>query len=65
MLEFKTLQGAAQESCKTHRRDVEPTGKDPSVKKIGKDSYHTEAEAKADLRRLCEEQKLPPKPPRK
>ena len=29
--------------------DVQPTGKDPTVTKVGKDSYQTEAEANADL----------------
>jgi hypothetical protein len=39
--------------------DIQPTGKDPSVTKVGKDSYKTEAEANADLKRLCEEPKVP------
>jgi hypothetical protein len=44
--------------------DIRPTGKDPSVTKVGKDSYRTEAEANADLKRLCEEPKAPTKPNR-
>ena len=39
-------------------------GKDPTVTKVGRDSYQTEAEAKADLKRLCEEPKVPTKPNR-
>ena len=39
--------------------DIQPTGKDPTVTKVGKDSYQTEAEANADLKRLCEEPKAP------
>jgi hypothetical protein len=42
--------------------DVEPTGRDQSVTKIGKASYSTEAEAMADLKRLCVEPKQAPKP---
>jgi len=42
--------------------DIQPTGKDPTVTKVGKDSYQTEAEANADLKRLCEEPKVPTKP---
>jgi hypothetical protein len=41
--------------------DIQPTGKDPTVKKVGKDFYHTEAEANADVKRLCEEPKVPTK----
>ena len=44
--------------------DVQPTGKDPTVTKVGRDSYQTEAEANADLKRLCEEPKVPSKPNR-
>jgi hypothetical protein len=44
--------------------DIQPTGKDPTVTKVGKDSYQTEAEANADLKRLCEEPKVPSKPSR-
>jgi hypothetical protein len=41
--------------------DIEPTGKDPTVSKVGKDSYQTEAEANADLKRLCKEPEVPTK----
>jgi hypothetical protein len=44
--------------------DIQPTGKDPTVTKVGKDSYRTEAEANADLKRLCGEPKVPTKPSR-
>ena len=44
--------------------DIKPTGNDPTVTKVGKDSYQTEAEANADLKRLCEEPKVPTKPNR-
>jgi hypothetical protein len=44
--------------------DIQPTGKDPTVTKVGKDSYQTEAEANADLKRLGEEPKVPTKPNR-
>jgi len=43
--------------------DIQPTGKDPTVTKVGKDSYQTETEANADLKRLCEEPKVPSEPP--
>ena len=35
--------------------DVEPTGKDKSVTKIGKDVYQTQGEAEADVKRVCKE----------
>jgi hypothetical protein len=44
--------------------DIQPTGKDPTVTKVGKDSYPTEAEANVDLKRLCQEPKVPTKPNR-
>jgi SepF-like predicted cell division protein (DUF552 family) len=33
--------------------DIEPTGKDKSVTKIGKTVYPTREEAEADVKRLC------------
>jgi hypothetical protein len=33
--------------------DIEPTGKDKNVTKIGKEAYHTREEAEADVKRLC------------
>ena len=41
--------------------DIEPTGKDKGVSKIGKDVYQTPTQAEADVKRLCKEQK-PAKP---
>jgi hypothetical protein len=35
--------------------DIEPTGKDKSVTKIGKEAYLTREEAEADVKRLCKE----------
>ena len=33
--------------------DIEPTGKDKSVTKIGKETYPTREQAEADVKRLC------------
>ena len=33
--------------------DIEPTGKDKSITKIGKSVYSTVDEAEADVKRLC------------
>ena len=33
--------------------DIEPTGKDKGVTKIGKEVYLTREEAEADVKRLC------------
>ena len=33
--------------------DIEPTGKDKSVTKIGEEVYPTREEAEADVKRLC------------
>jgi hypothetical protein len=35
--------------------DIEPTGKDKSVTKIGKEVYLTREEAEEDVKRLCKE----------
>ena len=35
--------------------DIEPTGKDKSVTKIGKTVYPTREEAEADVKRLCKQ----------
>jgi hypothetical protein len=35
--------------------DIEPTGKDKSVTKIGKELYLTREEAEADVKRLCKQ----------
>ena len=37
--------------------DIEPTGKDKNVTKVGKNSYQTPDEAEADVKRLCKESK--------
>ena len=35
--------------------DIQPTGKDKSVTKIGKEVYPTREEAEADVKRLCKQ----------
>ena len=35
--------------------DIEPTGKDKTVTKVGKDYYQTPDQAEADVKRLCKE----------
>jgi hypothetical protein len=35
--------------------DMEPTGNDKTVAKVGKDVYQTREEAEADVKRLCKE----------
>jgi SepF-like predicted cell division protein (DUF552 family) len=35
--------------------DIEPTGKDKNVTKIGKEVYPTREEAEADVKRLCKQ----------
>jgi hypothetical protein len=35
--------------------DIEPTRKDKSVTKIGKEAYLTREEAEADVKRLCKQ----------
>jgi hypothetical protein len=35
--------------------DIEPTGKDKSVTKLGKEVYLTREEAEADVKRLCKQ----------
>jgi hypothetical protein len=44
--------------------DIEPTGEDKSVTKIGKDVYQTPEQAEADVKRLCKESKPEDQPPR-
>jgi len=39
--------------------DIEPTGKDQSLTKIGKDSYPTADQAEADVKLLCKETAQP------
>jgi len=35
--------------------DIQPTGKDKNITKVGKDVYQTPEEAEADVKRLCKE----------
>jgi len=35
--------------------DIEPTGKDKSITKIGKEVYPTREEAEADVKQLCKQ----------
>jgi hypothetical protein len=35
--------------------DIEPTGRDKSITKIGKEAYLTREEAEADVKRLCKQ----------
>jgi hypothetical protein len=37
--------------------DIEPTGTDKGVTKLGKDSYQTSEQAEADVKQLCKESK--------
>jgi SepF-like predicted cell division protein (DUF552 family) len=39
--------------------DMEPTGKDKGVTKVGKDVYQTPDEAEADVKRPCKDSKPP------
>ena len=41
--------------------DIEPTGKEKEITKIGKDSYPTAELAEADAKQLCNELKAEPK----
>ena len=44
--------------------DIEPTGKDKGVTKVGKDVYQTAEQAEADAKRLCKEANTPDRPAR-
>ena len=44
--------------------DIEPTGKDKNVTKVGKDVYQTREQAEADVKRLCKESNAADRPPR-
>ena len=37
--------------------DIEPTGKDKEVTRVGKDIYQTPDQAEVDVKRLCKESK--------
>jgi hypothetical protein len=41
--------------------DIEPTDKDQSVTKVGKDAYQTAEQAEADVKQLRKDSKAPPK----
>ena len=49
---------AADETCLVV--DIEPTGTEKDVTKLGKDSYETSAQAEADVKLLCKEQNAKP-----
>lgn len=49
---------ASDETCLVV--DIEPTGTDKGVTKLGKDNYQTSAEAEADVKLLCEESNAKP-----
>jgi SepF-like predicted cell division protein (DUF552 family) len=44
--------------------DIEPTGKDKDVTRVGKDVYQTPDQAEADVKRLCKESKPADQPAR-
>jgi hypothetical protein len=44
--------------------DIEPTGNDKTVTKVGKNVYQTPEQAEADVKRLCKESKAEDRPPR-
>ena len=50
---------ASDETCLVV--DIEPTGNDKGVTKLGKDVYQTSAQAEADVQQLCQELKAQPK----
>jgi hypothetical protein len=49
---------ASDETCLVV--DIEPTGTDKGVTKLGKDNYETSAQAEADVKLLCKEQSAKP-----
>ena len=53
---------AADEKCLVV--DIEPSGKDKNVTKVGKDVYQTREQAEADVKRLCKESNAADRPPR-
>jgi hypothetical protein len=44
--------------------DIEPSGNDKTVTKVGKDVYQTQEQAEADAKRLCKESKAEDQPSR-
>ena len=49
---------ASDETCLVV--DIEPTGTDKGITKLGKDNYETSAEAEADVKLLCKESNAKP-----
>lgn len=49
---------ASDETCLVV--DIEPTGTDKGITKLGKDNYETAAQAEADVKLLCKEQNAKP-----
>ena len=43
--------------------DIEPTGNEKGITKMGKDSYPTAEEAEADVKRLCKSEAKPKQNP--
>jgi hypothetical protein len=43
--------------------DIEPTGKEKGIAKIGRDSYPTAEQAEADVKRLCKSEAKPKQNP--
>jgi len=54
---------AADEKCLVV--DLEPSGSDKNVTKVGKDVYQTREQAEADVKKFCKESNAdrPPRPP--
>ena len=44
--------------------DIEPTGNDTTVTKVGKDVYQTREQAEADVKKLCKESNAHDRAPR-
>ena len=53
---------AADEKCLVV--DIEPSGNDKNVTKVGKNVYQTREQAEADVKRLCKESNANDRPPR-
>ena len=53
---------AADEKCLVV--DIEPSGNDKNVTKVGKDLYQTREQAEADVKKLCKESNADDRPPR-
>ena len=53
---------AADEKCLVV--DMEPSGNDKNVTKVGKDVYQTREQAEADVKKFCKESNAHDRPPR-